>query len=211
MSALSPQRGHAYRCPVEMAGASLDLSTMSAVIENVSGQWASPTEDQVLKRQPHAITTGTGVDESTSMRLRAVFLQREVRSLGHVLNAEGLCVDAQCVQDILEMPTPKNSSQRSLRDLLAANSDDETLVKLREYWITTWPLHRLEVPEPLRTYWPYRDEIHAQGGLIFRSNKLIVPQSKISEMSLLHAAKDVGEGKERDVLAQYFEQHQAAL
>lgn len=82
-----------------------------------------------------------------------------------------------------------SASQRSLQDLLAATNDDDTLVKLREYANTTWPLHKQEVPEPLRTYWAYWDEIHAQDGLVFRSNKVIVPQSKISEMmSLLHAA-----------------------
>ncbi|XP_049518654.1 uncharacterized protein LOC119439980 [Dermacentor silvarum] len=104
---------------------------------------------------------------------KCFFLQREVRYLGHVLSAEGLRVDAQRIQDILEMPTPKNSSQRSLQDLLAATNDDDTLVKLREYANTTWPLHKQEVPEPLRTYWAYRDEIHAQDGLVFRSNKVI--------------------------------------
>ncbi|XP_070396748.1 uncharacterized protein [Dermacentor albipictus] len=78
MSALSPPPGHAYRYPVEMEGSSLDLSTMSTVTENVSGQRASPTDRQVLKRQPHAITTGPGVDESTTMRLRAVFVQHDL-------------------------------------------------------------------------------------------------------------------------------------
>ncbi|XP_050044874.2 uncharacterized protein [Dermacentor andersoni] len=104
---------------------------------------------------------------------KCFFLQREVRYLGHVLSAEGLRVDAQRVQDILEMPTPRNSSQRSLQDLLAATNDDDTLVKLRDYANTTWPLHKQEVPEPLRSYWAYRDEIHAQDGLVFRSNKVI--------------------------------------
>nr|XP_050033154.2 uncharacterized protein LOC126529688 [Dermacentor andersoni] len=104
---------------------------------------------------------------------KCFFLQREVRYLGHVLSAEGLRVDAHRVQDILEMPTPRNSSQRSLQDLLAATNDDDTLVKLRDYANTTWPLHKQEVPEPLRSYWAYRDEIHAQDGLVFRSNKVI--------------------------------------
>ncbi|XP_070384565.1 uncharacterized protein [Dermacentor albipictus] len=105
------------------------------------------------------------------MEEQGVIAKRDVCYLGHVLSAEGLRVDAQRVQDILEMPTPRNSSQRSLQDLLAATNDEDTLVKLREYANTTWPLHKQEVPEPLMSYWAYPDEIHAQDGLVFRSNK----------------------------------------
>nr|XP_037283835.1 uncharacterized protein LOC119176582 [Rhipicephalus microplus] len=102
---------------------------------------------------------------------KCFFLQREVRYLGHVLTAEGLRVDPQRVQDILEMPTPKNSSARALQDLLQATNEDSTLGKLHEYASTAWLLHKQDVPEPLRTYWEYRDEIHKQDGLVFRSNK----------------------------------------
>lgn len=82
-----------------------------------------------------------------------------------------------------------SASARALQDLLQATNEDSTLGKLREYASTAWPLHKQDVPEPLRTYWEYRDEIHEQDGLVFRSNKVIVPQSKTSEMmSTLHSA-----------------------
>ncbi|XP_049268538.1 uncharacterized protein LOC125757212 [Rhipicephalus sanguineus] len=123
------------------------------------------------------------------MEEQDVITKREVRYLGHLLTAEGLHVDPQRVKDILEMPTPKNSSERALQDLPQATNEDATLGKLREYASTAWPLHKQDVPEPLRTYWEYRDEIHEQDGLVFRSNKVIVPQSKTSEMmSTLHSA-----------------------
>lgn len=39
------------------------------------------------------------------------FLQTEVRYMGHIFSTEGLKVNPQCVEGILEMTTPKNSKE----------------------------------------------------------------------------------------------------
>ncbi|XP_049270260.1 uncharacterized protein LOC125757917 [Rhipicephalus sanguineus] len=130
-------------------------------------------------------------EELKCIEEQGVITKTEVRYLGHVLTATGLRVDPKHVQDILEMPTQKNSSERALQDLLQATNEDATLGKRREYASTAWPLHEQDVPKPLRTYWECRDEIHEQDGLVFRSSKVIVPQSKTSELtSTLHSAHD---------------------
>nr|XP_054926177.1 uncharacterized protein LOC129384612 [Dermacentor andersoni] len=49
-------------------------------------------------------------EELVRMEEQGVIAKREVHDLGHVLSAEGLLVDAQRNQDILEMPPPKNPS-----------------------------------------------------------------------------------------------------
>ncbi|XP_075527103.1 uncharacterized protein LOC142559383 [Dermacentor variabilis] len=103
---------------------------------------------------------------------KCTFLQPEVRYLGHILSTEGLRLDPGRVNDILEMKEPKNTSQQRLRDLLAATNEDPALVKLRGYAETSWP-ERSEVPENVRPYWSYKEELHAQDGLVFRSNKVI--------------------------------------
>ncbi|XP_077548102.1 uncharacterized protein LOC144160844 [Haemaphysalis longicornis] len=64
-----------------------------------------------------------------------------------------------------------SASEPRLKSILAATNNDPVLVKLREYAVTSWPDNKHEVPEAVRTYWSYQEEIHAQDGLLFRSNK----------------------------------------
>lgn len=60
-----------------------------------------------------------------------------------------------------------SANERSLNDLLAATKDDRTLTKLREYAESAWPPEKQEVPEPVRAYLAYQEEIHAQDGFVF--------------------------------------------
>ncbi|XP_049268784.1 uncharacterized protein LOC125757341 [Rhipicephalus sanguineus] len=111
--------------------------------------------------------------ELQRMETQGVITKPEVRYLGHILSTEGLRLDPGRVKDILEMEEPKNSSQQRLRDLRAATNDDPALVKLRGYAETSWPEKR-EVPESVRQYWSYKEELHTQDGLVFRSNKRLM-------------------------------------
>ncbi|XP_075721807.1 uncharacterized protein LOC142765120 [Rhipicephalus microplus] len=65
-------------------------------------------------------------------------------------------------------------SEQRLNNLLAATHDDSTLTKLREYAQTAWPLTKQKVPGTVRAYWSYQQEILAQDGLVFRSNKRLM-------------------------------------
>ncbi|XP_054918602.1 uncharacterized protein [Dermacentor andersoni] len=99
--------------------------------------------------------------ELQRMEQQGVITKAEVHYLGHILTTQGLRIDPERVQDILEIPEPKTK--------------------------TAWPEHKHGVPEPGRPY--CREEVHAQDGLVFRSNKVIIPKSKRAEiMQLLHAA-----------------------
>ncbi|XP_049275262.1 uncharacterized protein K02A2.6-like [Rhipicephalus sanguineus] len=120
---------------------------------------------------------------------KSAFLQPEVRYLGHILTTEGLRLDSERVQDILGMPEPTNASEARLKSILAATNNDAVLSKLREYALTSWPDNKHEVPEAIRPYWSYQEEIHTQDGLLFRSNKVIIPSSMKAEiLALLHVA-----------------------
>ncbi|XP_037571213.2 uncharacterized protein LOC119453257 [Dermacentor silvarum] len=66
-----------------------------------------------------------------------------------------------------------SASEARLKSILAATNNDTVLSQLREYALTSWPDNKHEVPEVIRPYWPYQEEIHAQDGLLFRSNKVI--------------------------------------
>ncbi|XP_077519862.1 uncharacterized protein LOC144129615 [Amblyomma americanum] len=109
------------------------------------------------------------------------FFQPEVRYLGHILSTEGLRLDQvgfpskQLMQEETEqfqvnMLEYISASQQRLKELLAATNEDPALVKLRGYAETSWP-EKGDVPENVRPYWSYKEELHTQEGRLFRSNK----------------------------------------
>ena len=54
---------------------------------------------------------------------------------------------------------------------------DETLQELMTICHTGWPEDKMEVPENLREYWPFRDEISCQSGVLYRGTRVIIPTS----------------------------------
>ncbi|XP_077561967.1 uncharacterized protein LOC144178178 isoform X5 [Haemaphysalis longicornis] len=84
---------------------------------------------------------------------------------------KGLSLDPDRVQAILDMPAPSNTSERRLEELRAATANDPALSTVRSYAETEWPENNEDVPASARPYWAYREEMHAQDGLVFRSNK----------------------------------------
>ncbi|XP_077554016.1 uncharacterized protein LOC144168896 isoform X2 [Haemaphysalis longicornis] len=102
---------------------------------------------------------------------------------------KGLSLDPDRVQAILDMPAPSNTSERRLEELRAATANDPALSTVRSYAETDWPENKEDVPASARPYWAYREEMHAQDGLVFRSNKVTVPSAKRAEiLRLLHLA-----------------------
>ncbi|XP_040065275.1 uncharacterized protein K02A2.6-like [Ixodes scapularis] len=76
-----------------------------------------------------------------------------------------------------------------LQQIKRATNQYENLRTLRKYASTKWPEDKNAVPELIQAYWPYRDEIHSEDDLIFRSNRLIIPSTTRNEiLDLLHAA-----------------------
>ncbi|XP_077512745.1 uncharacterized protein LOC144123906 [Amblyomma americanum] len=55
--------------------------------------------------------------------------------------------------------------------------------QLEEFWWpvkTSWLDDKRDVPEAVRPYWSYREEIHTQDGLLFRSNKRLMGRQTIT-------------------------------
>ena len=66
---------------------------------------------------------------------------------------------------------------------------DPELRNLSELWCNGWPETRREVPEGVRVYWPFRDEIHVENGLVMRGDRLVISVQKRREvLAQLHAA-----------------------
>ncbi|XP_077508630.1 uncharacterized protein LOC144120021 [Amblyomma americanum] len=75
-----------------------------------------------------------------------------------------------------------SASNEGLGDLLAATDGDPALLQLRGYAETSWPDDKRDVPESVRPYWSYREEIHTQYGLLFRSIRDPVLKSPVQRL-----------------------------
>ena len=66
------------------------------------------------------------------------------------------------------------------------NSDEE-LQRLQDIVLEGWPENRSDLAPELHKYWNFRDEISCIDGLLYKSHKLIVPNSLKNEMlDLIH-------------------------
>ena len=69
------------------------------------------------------------------------------------------------------------------------SKNDAVLVQLRSMISNGWPEQRREVPEPLRVYFDFRDELVLQDVLVFKGQQLVVPSSMRKELiSVAHAS-----------------------
>ena len=64
-----------------------------------------------------------------------------------------------------------------------ATADDEALRNLKTVIHHGWPLRKEYVPVKVRDYFPFRDELTMQNGLIFKGERLVVPTSLREEMT----------------------------
>ena len=69
-------------------------------------------------------------------------------------------------------------SQERYSEFQQATVADPTLKALSTVVRHGWPCHKQELPLAVREYWSCRDEISEVDGLLFKAQKLIVPQSK---------------------------------
>ncbi|XP_064458840.1 uncharacterized protein K02A2.6-like [Ornithodoros turicata] len=80
-------------------------------------------------------------------------------------------------------------SDEKIAEISRATQRDSQLQKIRKYVETAWPNNKNEVDNEVRQYWTYKEEIHAQDGLLFRSNRLIIPKGmRQITLKLLHAS-----------------------
>ena len=78
-------------------------------------------------------------------------------------------------------------SQERYSEFQQATAADPTLQALSTVVRNGWPCPKPELPLAVREYWSCRDEISEIDELLFKAQKLIVPQSKRKEMlDLIH-------------------------
>lgn len=67
-------------------------------------------------------------------------------------------------------------SDRKLGSIREATKQDTELTALKDIIQNGWPDRHRETPQPLRKYWPYRDELSVEDGLVIKGNRIVIPQ-----------------------------------
>ena len=76
-----------------------------------------------------------------------------------------------------------------LSQLQKCTAQDVVLETLTTTVLTGWPEKRDECPVQIRDYWNYREESSLDNGLLFKSQRVIVPKAMRSEiLSRIHSS-----------------------
>ena len=82
----------------------------------------------------------------------------------------------------LDMSEDVSITDERLEDIRLKTRVDPELQVLKETILKGWPTHYKNVPECIRSYFSYRDELSADNDLIFRGSCIVVPKSLRSYM-----------------------------
>jgi len=83
------------------------------------------------------------------------------------------------------------SSER-LAQLQKATEQDTVLQTLKTTVLVGWPELKSQVPIPIREYWDYRDEISLHNGILFKRQRIIIPQAIRPEIIARSHASHLG-------------------
>ena len=73
-------------------------------------------------------------------------------------------------------------SNKKVEEFQLATNNDPTLKTLQHTIQEGWPNHKSSANQSIREYWPIRDKISSQNGLLLCGERLIVPSSMRNDM-----------------------------
>lgn len=80
------------------------------------------------------------------------------------------------------------ATEDRLEELRCQQQEDEVTKQIMEYSSTQWP-ERSQLPGPLKPYWPERNELTIQQGLLMKGNRLVIPVSmRLDVLERIHEA-----------------------
>jgi hypothetical protein len=83
---------------------------------------------------------------------------------------------------------PKISSEK-LGQLQKATEQDPVMQTLKATILMGWPMEREEVPIHIREFWTYREELTLHNGVLFKSQRIIIPKAMRTEItSRIHSS-----------------------
>ena len=68
-------------------------------------------------------------------------------------------------------------SSNKLAELRGSTTNDDELRLLMKYIIDGFPEKQRNIPVDIRKYWPYRDELSVENGLIIKGEQLVIPMT----------------------------------
>ena len=66
-------------------------------------------------------------------------------------------------------------TEQRLQQIKEYTSSDEHLQQLRAVIMDGWPTEKKDLPHQVAPYFPYRDELSVQDGLVFRGERVVIP------------------------------------
>lgn len=84
--------------------------------------------------------------------------------------------------DELEVHIVLPMSKPARQEIVAECSRDPEIVKLTQVIMDGWPNERKLLPDNLRKYWSFRDEMAVYEGLVFRSHQILIPSGLKNKM-----------------------------
>lgn len=75
-----------------------------------------------------------------------------------------------------------NVTDQRLIQIRQHTDRDEQLQALRSVILMGWPDCREETALAVREYWPVKEELSVQNGVIFKSQRVVIPRSLLPEM-----------------------------
>ena len=74
-------------------------------------------------------------------------------------------------------------------EIQVATEQDECLQEVKQLVMRGWPQSKTQVPQTVVPYFPWRDEIGVQNGVLFRGERIIVPGAiRHKIMTALHSS-----------------------
>ena len=89
-------------------------------------------------------------------------------------------IDDEFDVSLVETQLPISSAK--LAEFKDSTAVDDNLCKLSEVVVSGWPNRKEMLPEGLQKYWNFRDEITVLDGLLYKSQRIMVPKTLQREM-----------------------------
>jgi hypothetical protein len=97
----------------------------------------------------------------------------------------------QLMKDIEEIDPSvyHNVTDKTLKKVAEATAEDENLLTLASLITYGWPCDKTQTPFNIREYWPYRDELSVQDGIIYRGTRVLIPTAmRLRMLEQIHSA-----------------------
>ena len=98
--------------------------------------------------------------------------------------------------DLTQMDlSPNLVKPGTMNQIREETGKDPSLMTLNKVVLGGWPSQKSEVPEQIRAYWDFRDEISIYDGVLFKSHQVIVPS--LLQPELLQKVHKAHQGPEK--------------